>query len=167
MTDQTLRNLENTATNNISAEVTASEGLRRTLKIEAPSATVDSAFDAEYKKLQKSVTLKGFRKGKAPLSQIKQMYKGDVAEDVVNRLLQTSYGAALDKLDLNVAANPQIRAAVPLVIAIVCLQPISSDHSFSNLSLSPCSPPRYRNSWPDSITFFTAPASSLPIMYII
>lgn len=104
MTDQTL----STASNGIQAEITSSDGLLRTLKIEAPIDSVDGAFEAEYKKIQKSVTLKGFRKGKAPLSQIKSIYKNDVTSEVVDHLLQASYGAAIDKLELNVAANPKI-----------------------------------------------------------
>lgn len=104
MTDQTIM----PSSNGVTAEITSSEGLRRTLKIQAPSERVDNAFEAEYQKLRKSVTLKGFRKGKAPLSQIKAMYKNDVTADVVDRLLNEAYSAALAKLELNVAASPKV-----------------------------------------------------------
>ena len=50
------------------------DGLQRRLKIEVPAETVKGAFDKIYKNFQKQATLKGFRKGKAPLQTIKSVY---------------------------------------------------------------------------------------------
>ncbi|HSG98814.1 MAG TPA: trigger factor [candidate division Zixibacteria bacterium] len=92
----------------ISAEITSESGLKRTITVEAPASEVDAAFDQEYRKIQRSVTLKGFRKGRAPLSRIKALYGGDVTSDVIDRLFSTTYSRAISKLELNVAAPPRI-----------------------------------------------------------
>lgn len=92
----------------ISAEITSESGLKRTISVEAPASEVDAAFDQEYRKIQRSVTLKGFRKGRAPLSRIKALYGGDVTSDVIDRLFSATYSRAISKLELNVAAPPRI-----------------------------------------------------------
>ncbi len=102
MTEQT-----NTA-NGFKAEITSSEGLRRTLRLEAPPETVQSAFDDEFRKIQKRVTLKGFRKGRAPLSQIRSRYGEEVQGDVIEKLVSSSYRSAVETLELHPATMPKV-----------------------------------------------------------
>ncbi|MCX7978959.1 MAG: trigger factor family protein, partial [Bdellovibrionaceae bacterium] len=70
-------------------------GLQRKLNIEVPAAVVKSTFDKAFTSLQKNVTLKGFRKGRAPLTTIRSMYKDRVKQDVAQELIQQHYSQAV------------------------------------------------------------------------
>ncbi len=83
--------------------------LERRLNIEVPPEEVSAAFDKIYQSLQRDVTIKGFRKGKAPMAQIKTMYADRVKGDVANQLVQDSYSKALDQNSLNPVNFPNIQ----------------------------------------------------------
>jgi len=57
-------------------------------------------------KKQKTVSLKGFRKGKAPLSVVEQMYRPQVESDALNSFVQNEMYAAITKEDLRVVGYP-------------------------------------------------------------
>jgi len=57
-------------------------------------------------KKQKSVSLKGFRKGKAPLSVVEQMYGPQVESDALNSFIQNQMYEAITKEDLRVVGYP-------------------------------------------------------------
>ncbi len=83
-------------------------GLTRKLDIEVPADRVQSAFDKVYKGIQKNATIKGFRKGKAPLATIRTVYGDRVKNDVLNDLISASYQAALDQHVLEPVGYPKI-----------------------------------------------------------
>lgn len=85
--------------------------LGRKLSIEVPPETVSAAFDKIYQNLQKSVEIKGFRKGKAPLQTIKSLYKDRVKGDVVSQLVQDFYVKALDEKSLDPVNYPNIQVS--------------------------------------------------------
>ncbi|MCH9032456.1 MAG: hypothetical protein IIB00_09390, partial [candidate division Zixibacteria bacterium] len=66
-------------------EITSAKGLSRKLAIKTAVETVDLEFEKEYRKIQKSITLKGFRRGHAPLKMIRNMYGSQVRGDVLER----------------------------------------------------------------------------------
>lgn len=84
------------------------EGLYRKLNIEVPADMVQSAFDKVYKGIQKNATVKGFRKGKAPMQTIKSIYNDRVKNDVINDLISENYQSALDKHSLEPVGYPKI-----------------------------------------------------------
>lgn len=57
-------------------------------------------------KKQKSVNLKGFRKGKAPLAMVEKMYGPQVESDALNTFVQTQLFDAIQKEDLRVVGYP-------------------------------------------------------------
>ncbi len=77
------------------AQIQVTEGLQRKLNVEVPLETVKSTFDKIYQTIQRQVEIKGFRKGKAPLTTIKTMYKDRVQADVAQDLIQMHYPTAL------------------------------------------------------------------------
>lgn len=83
-------------------------GLSRKLNIEIPADRVQQAFEKVYKGIQKSATVKGFRKGKAPLATIRSIYSEKVRSDVVQDLIQDSYQAALEEHALDPVGFPKI-----------------------------------------------------------
>ncbi len=81
--------------------------LERRLNIEVPIEKVGEAFEKIYKKLQKQASIKGFRKGKAPINVIKNMYKDQAKGDVVQELVVKYYSEALDLHKLDPINHPQ------------------------------------------------------------
>ncbi len=86
----------------------SSNGLKRTLKIEIEPAAVLAAFEIEFQKIQKNLVLPGFRKGKAPMDQIRAMYRSRVINDVVDNLVNKNYFEALKEHKLHPVSMPQI-----------------------------------------------------------
>lgn len=87
--------------------------LSRKLSVEIPAATVQSAFQKIFNGIQKDVTIKGFRKGKAPLATIKSLYGDRVKQDVVQDLIQKHYALALDEHKLEPISYPEFEFADP------------------------------------------------------
>ena len=84
------------------------EGLNRKLNIEIPENMVSDAFNRMYKGIQKEANIKGFRKGKAPISAIKKLYKDRVKSDVLQNLVSDSYESALNEHSLDPISQPQL-----------------------------------------------------------
>lgn len=82
--------------------------LGRKLHIEVPSKRVNEEFEKAYKYLQREVNIKGFRKGKAPITAIKSMYADRVKGDVAQNLVQDAYVSALKEHKLTPVSMPQI-----------------------------------------------------------
>ncbi len=87
--------------------------LSRKLKVEIPAAAVQSAFQKVFSGLQREVTIKGFRKGKAPITTIKSMYGERVKQDVVQDLIQKNYPVALSEHKLEPISYPEFEFADP------------------------------------------------------
>ena len=78
------------------------------LQFSVDKVTFDAAVDKVYRKQVKSITVPGFRKGKAPKSIIEKMYgKGVFYEDAINDLIPVAYPAALEESGLEVVSQPE------------------------------------------------------------
>ena len=78
------------------------------LQFSVDKATFDAAVDKVYRKQVKSITVPGFRKGKAPKSIIEKMYgTGVFYEDAINDLIPEHYTAALKESGLEVVSQPE------------------------------------------------------------
>ena len=82
--------------------------LEKKLKIEVPPQTVNQEFSRAFKYLQREANIKGFRKGKAPIDTIKNLYGDKVKNDVVQNLVQTAYWNALKEHKLVPVSMPSI-----------------------------------------------------------
>lgn len=79
------------------------------LTIEVASERFDEALKAAYKKSVHKINMPGFRKGKAPMKVIEQMYGPDVFyEDAANILVQEAYEEEVEAGDVEVVARPEI-----------------------------------------------------------
>ncbi len=79
------------------------------LQFSVDKATFDAAVDKVYRKQVKSITVPGFRKGKAPKSIIEKMYgKGVFYEDAINDIIPTAYPEALSESKLDVVGQPEL-----------------------------------------------------------
>lgn len=95
------------------AQVEVTQGLQRKLNVEIPQDVVNSAFDKVYQSIQRSVEIKGFRKGKAPIKTIKTMYKDRVQGDVAQDLIQSHYPEALKNQSVDPISYPEFEFEDP------------------------------------------------------
>ncbi|OQY12714.1 MAG: trigger factor [Desulfobacteraceae bacterium 4572_19] len=83
--------------------------VKKILHIEVPKKDVAKAFDKAYQELRKTSKLRGFRPGKAPRKVLEGMFHKDVHQDVLSKLVQTSFADALKELKLiNAIGEPKI-----------------------------------------------------------
>ena len=93
----------------VSVETTS--GLERRMTVQIPKDKLDSQVQAKLKQLAKRAKIQGFRPGKVPMNVIKQRYGGQVEQEVMGELIQSSYMEALDQENLRPAGMPQIQPA--------------------------------------------------------
>ncbi len=78
------------------------------LQFSVDKATFDAAVNAVYRKQVKSITVPGFRKGKAPRSIIEKMYgTGVFYEDAINDLIPAAYAEAAKESALEIVGQPE------------------------------------------------------------
>ena len=81
---------------------------RYELQFSVDKATFDAAVDKVYRKQVKTITVPGFRKGKAPRSIIEKMYgTGVFFEDAINDLIPEAYTEALKEAALDTVGQPE------------------------------------------------------------
>ena len=86
--------------------VESTSGLERRLTVAIEEARISQAVDSKLKEMAHTVNIKGFRPGKVPLKVIKQQYGGQVRQDVVNEVVQSTFYEALSQEDLHPAGTP-------------------------------------------------------------
>ncbi len=84
-------------------------GLERRMTVQIPKDKLDQQVQAKLKQLAGRVKLQGFRPGKVPMNVIKQRYGGQVEQEVMGELIQSSYMEALDQEKLRPAGMPHIQ----------------------------------------------------------
>lgn len=95
------------------AQVQITEGLQRKINVEIPQEVVESSFNKVYQTIQRSVQIKGFRKGKAPLTTIKSIYKTQVLGDVAQDLIQMHYPLAIKENNIDPINYPEFEFEDP------------------------------------------------------
>jgi len=99
--------------------------VEKKLYVEIPWQTVADRLGAAYRELGKGMTLKGFRKGKAPRSVLEQMYAPRVNAEVASQLVRESFVTANMQHNLGAVAEPrveeggQIKKGEPFAFAAV------------------------------------------------
>jgi len=81
------------------------------LELKAEPEVVDKAVDQAYKHLGKSVSIPGFRKGKAPRAILERFLDKDhVSEHVVDEVMQDLYKASLDEAGIEPFAPATVKS---------------------------------------------------------
>lgn len=78
------------------------------LKVEISSEDLSPIQQKVLKNFQKSVTIPGFRPGKAPLNMVHQRYKESIEQDIVDEALRKFYSEALIKANVKPVAQGKI-----------------------------------------------------------
>lgn len=85
------------------------EGLRRELSVEVPAEIINLKTEQMFKEIRKEKTIKGFRKGKAPMNVIKTTYGDQVKAEVIDSVIKDSYREVLMDKKLFVASDPELK----------------------------------------------------------
>ncbi|MFQ5585733.1 MAG: trigger factor [Thermodesulfobacteriota bacterium] len=83
---------------------------KRRLRIDIPAEEVDREVSNAYRKLQTSVRVDGFRKGKVPVSVLEKRYGSHVLDEVSTKLIEQSFPRAVKDRGLSPVAMPVIEA---------------------------------------------------------
>jgi trigger factor len=87
--------------------------LHRKVNVEVSAEVVQSTFNRIFQSIQREVAIKGFRKGKAPIATIKNLYADRVQQDVAQELIQMHYPKVLNEHKLEPISNPEFEFDVP------------------------------------------------------
>lgn len=78
------------------------------ISIQVPSDKVDEKFTEFFKSIKKNTQVPGFRKGKAPVARLKQLYGRQSRPTIVQMLVGEYYSKALQDNEITPIGNPKI-----------------------------------------------------------
>lgn len=88
--------------------VETSEGLERRMRVVVPSEQLESQVTEKLKQTAQRARINGFRPGKVPVREVKRRFGEGIRQEVSSELIQSTYGEALQKEEINPAGMPQI-----------------------------------------------------------
>ena len=89
-------------------DVTNSDGLKRQLKVVVPAAELGERFIARLDQVKDQVQIKGFRKGKVPVSHIKKVYGRSLMVEVMQAAVEETSRKAVTDRNERPALQPKI-----------------------------------------------------------
>ncbi len=94
-------------------QVTISElsPVEKKVAVELPWPAVQVKLDEAYRDLQRSVALKGYRKGKVPRDMLERMYGRQVEQDLIQKLVQETFIQAATDHKLEPVSEPVVNDA--------------------------------------------------------
>ncbi len=90
----------------VSIETTS--GLERKLTVGVPAERIESEIGTRLAKAAKTIRLDGFRKGKVPLSVVKQRFGDGIRQEVVGEIISNSFREAIVQEKIRPAGQPSI-----------------------------------------------------------
>lgn len=91
--------------------------LGRKLSVSLPPEAYSVAISKRLSELSKSVSLKGFRPGKVPVSVIEQRFGAQVRSEVAQELVRDALGNSIQQHSLRLAVDPAVRFVNPPSLA--------------------------------------------------
>jgi len=95
--------------NGISASVTAGDDCRRSIEIEVPPERFLAEKEKALEEITRSVTIPGFRKGKAPRDAVLRRYADEVHQEAIKSVLPGAYAQAVAEHQLQPIGDPVFR----------------------------------------------------------
>mgnify|MGYP002713080648 CR=1 FL=1 len=90
----------------VSVETTSA--LERRMTVEVPEERVEKAVEERLRNLARTTRIKGFRPGKVPMSVVKQRFGGQVRQEVVGEVVQSTFYEAVTQEKLRPVGLPRI-----------------------------------------------------------
>lgn len=88
--------------------VQSTGALERRMEVQVPAARVEQEMTQRLKNVSRTVRLKGFRPGKAPLKVVRQQFGKEIHQEVISELMRRSFAEAVVEQKLNPASGPRI-----------------------------------------------------------
>jgi len=88
--------------------VEAVDGLERRMRVQVPAEKIEQEVATRLASVGRNAKIQGFRPGKVPAKVIKQRYGGQVRQEVLQEVLQSSYSEAVIQEKLQPAGGPTI-----------------------------------------------------------
>ncbi len=85
--------------------------IQKRLSVEIPPEEVNKEFEKVYNRLRRQVSIKGFRKGKAPNSVIAKEYGEEIREEVRRNLILDTLDKAVEEASVELILQPQVEEA--------------------------------------------------------
>jgi len=90
-------------------EIIKKDKMRRDIKIEVDKDTLSSIREKVLVKINKEVTIPGFRKGKAPLELVEKKYPDLMREEILKEAIPFYYNQAVKQENLEVVTLPTVK----------------------------------------------------------
>ena len=90
---------------------TSTRGLKRTLQVVVAPAELDKRFTDRLDEMKDRVQLKGFRKGKVPVTHLKKMYGRSLMVEVLQETVRETSDKAIDDRKERPALQPKVELA--------------------------------------------------------
>src|SRR3989337_3107197 len=84
--------------------------VEKRIRVEVPADEVSRRVEEGYAEVRKMAPLRGFRKGKAPMSMVRRAFKESVEADVAEHLVRDSLAEAVKENDLKILWLPKFAA---------------------------------------------------------
>lgn len=88
--------------------VEAISPVKTRLVVEVPAEEIAREEGTAFKELQRTASVRGFRKGKTPLPVIRKLYGDQVRSDIVGRVVEKTYLQALRENQVQVVSDAEI-----------------------------------------------------------
>lgn len=92
-------------------DIDTSHPARWKVNVVVPKEEVDKEFDKQYKKISKSIQIKGFRPGKVPRSMLERRYGEQIKEIVIESLVEQTLKDVIQEKKLEPLVPPEIESA--------------------------------------------------------
>ena len=83
-------------------------GLERRLRVQVPAERIEKEIASRLANVGRNAKIQGFRPGKVPAKVIRQRFGGQVRQEVLQEVVQSSYSEALVQQKLQPAGGPRI-----------------------------------------------------------
>ena len=81
---------------------------RRKINISVPATSVKDALHTVTNEMQTTSEIRGFRKGKAPLTMVRKFYMNDIVKKAADKLINDAYTTTIKGVDFQIVSQPHI-----------------------------------------------------------
>ena len=96
----------------VKTNIESVSAVEKRIRVEVPANEVSRRVEEGYAEVRKMAPLRGFRKGKAPMSMVRRAFKESVEADVAEHLVRDSLAEAVKENDLKILSLPKIDGAI-------------------------------------------------------
>ncbi len=88
--------------------VESTSALERRMTVEVPEDRINSEVENRLKSIARTARMDGFRPGKVPFSVVRKRYEGQVMQEVIGEVIQSTFYEAVSKENLQPVGAPSI-----------------------------------------------------------